>query len=229
MRRRIITILIIIATVVLAGIAVFTAYRLYQLRQEQVAPTAPESTPGAAVEKKSCEILTVPVQPRVYQCYGNECLDDSNCPTGLSCQPLGANGKNVCVNSECPSDTDCVCDEDITYECNSTCTNDGECQTANQDYICFDGFCRLENYESSQTCEATEATPTPTPPPGSTPTPPPGATPTPPPGATATPTPPPAAIATPAPELPEAGVGTPTIIGAGFGALFVLIALMLAL
>ena len=36
------------ATVVLGGIAVFTAVRLYQLRTQTVAPTAPESEPGAS-------------------------------------------------------------------------------------------------------------------------------------------------------------------------------------
>jgi hypothetical protein len=42
------TILIIIATIILAGIAIFTAYRLYQLRQQSVAPNAPSSIPKAA-------------------------------------------------------------------------------------------------------------------------------------------------------------------------------------
>ena len=41
------TIAIVIATIILAGVAIFTAVRLYQLRQEAVAPTAPESEPEA--------------------------------------------------------------------------------------------------------------------------------------------------------------------------------------
>lgn len=48
MRKRIVTIVIVLATVVLAGVAVYTAIRLYQLRQEAVAPTAPTSEPAAA-------------------------------------------------------------------------------------------------------------------------------------------------------------------------------------
>ncbi|MBU0998507.1 hypothetical protein KJ570_03200 [Patescibacteria group bacterium] len=52
------TILIILSTLVLAGIAVFTAIRLYNLRQEAVAPTAPTSKPAAA-ETKSCDLLTL--------------------------------------------------------------------------------------------------------------------------------------------------------------------------
>ncbi|MBI4059040.1 hypothetical protein HY404_02240 [Candidatus Microgenomates bacterium] len=50
------SILIIIATVILAAIAVFTAWRLYQLRSEPVAPTAPKKAPAA--ENKACSALT---------------------------------------------------------------------------------------------------------------------------------------------------------------------------
>lgn len=50
MKNKITTVVIIIATVVLAGVAIFTAIRLYQLRQEAVAPTAPESKPEAGIE-----------------------------------------------------------------------------------------------------------------------------------------------------------------------------------
>lgn len=42
------TILIILITVILAGVAIFTAYRLFQLRQEPVAPNVPSSLPKAA-------------------------------------------------------------------------------------------------------------------------------------------------------------------------------------
>ena len=41
------TIAIVAATVILAGVAIYTAIRLYQLRQEAVAPTAPVSEPEA--------------------------------------------------------------------------------------------------------------------------------------------------------------------------------------
>lgn len=56
MRKRIITILILAATIILAGVAVFTAIRLYQLRQEAVAPTAPTSRPRAAAPQKCTEL-----------------------------------------------------------------------------------------------------------------------------------------------------------------------------
>lgn len=43
------TVLILLATLGLAGVAIFTAIRLFQLREQAVAPTAPTSKPAAAV------------------------------------------------------------------------------------------------------------------------------------------------------------------------------------
>jgi hypothetical protein len=48
LKKNLLTTIIVIATVVLAGIAIFTAIRLYQLRQQPVAPNAPASKPGAS-------------------------------------------------------------------------------------------------------------------------------------------------------------------------------------
>ena len=56
-KNKIVTVLILVATLILAGVAIFTAYRLYQLRQQAVAPTAPESKPKAAVPE-ACTALT---------------------------------------------------------------------------------------------------------------------------------------------------------------------------
>jgi hypothetical protein len=47
LKNKVVTALIVIATVILAGVAIFTAYRLYQSGTESVAPTAPESVPAA--------------------------------------------------------------------------------------------------------------------------------------------------------------------------------------
>ena len=56
-KNKIVTVLILIATLVLAGVAIFTAIRLYQLRQQAVAPTAPTSKPEAAAPQ-ACTALT---------------------------------------------------------------------------------------------------------------------------------------------------------------------------
>jgi cytoskeletal protein RodZ len=53
MRNKVVTILIVIATIILSGVAVFTALRLYQLREKPVAPTAPE-------EPKAQEVTLTP-------------------------------------------------------------------------------------------------------------------------------------------------------------------------
>lgn len=51
------TVLILIATLGLAGVAVYTAIRLFQLRQAPVAPNVPTSKPAAAVPA-SCTALS---------------------------------------------------------------------------------------------------------------------------------------------------------------------------
>lgn len=56
-KKKIVTVLIVIATVILAGVAVFTAIRLYQLRQEAVAPTAPTEPEAAAPVTEECTQL----------------------------------------------------------------------------------------------------------------------------------------------------------------------------
>jgi uncharacterized repeat protein (TIGR01451 family) len=70
MRNKILKIIIAIATILLAGIAIFTAIRLYQTRQESVAPTAPESEPAAGpvdtvATTGHCSALNFTVTPRV--------------------------------------------------------------------------------------------------------------------------------------------------------------------
>jgi hypothetical protein len=63
-KNKIATGFVVLSTVILAGVAIFTAYRLYQLRTRPVAPTAPESRPSAgeiqpeSQEPISCEALT---------------------------------------------------------------------------------------------------------------------------------------------------------------------------
>jgi len=101
------TILIILVTVILAGVAIFTALRLYQLRQQPVAPNVPTSKPEAA---------TV-------------CTDDVNpvaCPDG-SHQPRDP--KNNCQFKPCPGS----CSIGFTIapsQCNGACATDTDCQSS---------------------------------------------------------------------------------------------------
>jgi hypothetical protein len=48
-----------------------------------------------------------------------------------------------------------------TYTCNSTCTTTPQCQTANSNYTCYNGNCRLTGNLESSTCN--QATPSPSP------------------------------------------------------------------
>ena len=59
LKNKLVTGLVVIATLILAGVAIFTAVRLYQLRTAPVAPTAPESRPEASEEPKpeACQQL----------------------------------------------------------------------------------------------------------------------------------------------------------------------------
>lgn len=78
MKGKIATIGIIIATLILAGVAVFTAIRLYQLRQQAVAPTAPESKPKAAATPKACTALTFTLQQPGLNCIAKRSWEDDS-------------------------------------------------------------------------------------------------------------------------------------------------------
>lgn len=64
LKGKFVTGVVIVATVILAGVAIFTAMKLYSLRKEGVAPTAPESNPAASEsseignEAETCDLLT---------------------------------------------------------------------------------------------------------------------------------------------------------------------------
>ena len=63
MKNKLGTILIATATIILAGVAVFTAIRLFQLRQQSVSPTEPESEPGAVYSTGEVRITCNPNTP----------------------------------------------------------------------------------------------------------------------------------------------------------------------
>ena len=127
------TILIVVATVILAGVAVFTAFRLYDLRQQTVAPNAPSSNPkaesvsptpvsacsmsfiisaessptptptGSSTPTPTASATPTPTSSGEPNSCGGTCGSNSNCASGYYCY----NG--YCRNPSCPEDTDCVC------------------------------------------------------------------------------------------------------------------------
>ncbi len=86
LKKNTVTILIVVATLVLAGIAIFTAVRLYQLRQKAVAPTAPESRPRAATEQKT--------QTVVIEKFPEFCQEKKKRESGQSPKQQGINRRD---------------------------------------------------------------------------------------------------------------------------------------
>lgn len=117
MKNKITTIGIIIATLVLAGIAIFTAYRLYQLRQQAVAPTAPESKPAAGAPSSCSGLafnLSIPptIIPLSCNTPCNLSDDPRECGQGLSCLNTSSDPNSLilkCRNPQCPSQANCIC------------------------------------------------------------------------------------------------------------------------
>jgi len=216
-RNKIVTILIVIVTIILAGIAIFTAIRLYQLRKESVAPTAPEkseaqviSTPAPGYE--ACSAFSFTISTPAPGVCNSLCITNSDCsspsitsktneinlicyqpsptpcPTGKAC--LDVMPPKVCRNTSCPSESDCIC---------------------------------------SKSTETPTSTPTPTPTGTGTAS----ATPTPTPTKTATPTgtssPISQTTATPQAGLPVAGTAFPTLIGIGAGIILLILSIALAI
>ena len=99
-KGKIATAIILVATFVLAGVAIFTAIRLYQLRQTSVAPNVPSSVPKATGVASCGQACNLTVNPAI------------NCPTGYTClHTSGLAGSNgVCRNTNCTDKTDCTCD-----------------------------------------------------------------------------------------------------------------------
>ncbi|OGM29291.1 hypothetical protein A2801_02075 [Candidatus Woesebacteria bacterium RIFCSPHIGHO2_01_FULL_41_10] len=198
-RKNITTILVIIATVVLAGVAVFTALRLYQTREIAVAPNVPESEPAAA-EIHEVSIPQGIGSPDVTQCTALSFTITTPTPTAT---PTGS-----------PTATPTATPE---FACNKPCTTDAQCKSVNSSFVCHSATstCRHINYPDAQDCQR---------PPSSSESPKPTATPTPTPTSGGT-----GGGSTPAPTLPNAGVAAPTVIGIGAGVILLLGAIFLAL
>ena len=128
---------IILVTILLAGIAIFTALRLYQTRDVAVAPNVPSSKPKAQEAPNTCSLsftLTVATSTSTAtatatststssssptatptatptpnpQC-NNSCTSNSNCPSGLMCYIASGATSGNCRNTQCLSETDCTC------------------------------------------------------------------------------------------------------------------------
>lgn len=245
--------LIVGATFILAGIAIFTALRLYQLRQEPVAPTAPSSQPMAFFDCSFYDLIVdVDGTVRVHNVSGGdrpsqnlEFLIDGVSIGNFNIPALNEEEVAILGNLNLPPG-----DYNWSIQGVEGCQLPGEpeltsCQETTFTITSDDGPTPTTSPTSTPTPTDTPV-PTATTTPASSPTPtdPPigGADPTP----TATSTPVPTATSTPAdvvdgtteptqiaqvdPEtLPEAGVTTPTIYLAIFLFLIIIASLAFAI
>jgi hypothetical protein len=248
-KKKIATIGVVIATVILAGIAVFTAVRLYQLRQESVSPAAPESEPAAAEPvTESCELLTFNLGAGVIceakTAYRN---DDRNTAGnyylegeiaegetvepgeiilfGLIPGPSGIT-KAITITDILPSNlTFLDSDNECSFSSGNntlTCTLGGtDTQVAFRATVADDATETITNTATFQGEGDEPSTCSTSLTLEGSETTPPTSTPT------DTPTTPPTGTETPDPALPEAGISFPTILSSGLGILIILGSLIL--
>jgi len=144
------TILILIATVTLAGIAIFTAFRLYKLRQESVAPNAPTSQPGA-----TC----------VPQCPRSDGVLDNCEPDGESICNATFAGKRI---EECGGKSYC-CNNNQIWTTNLTDCGSSSTSTPTPTSTPITLSCNPLAFAITSSTSTPTSTPTPTPNPSGTP------------------------------------------------------------
>ncbi len=242
--------LTVVVTLVLAGVAIFTAARLYQLRQESISPTSPESEPAAwdcnnyTFSVNAAGVVTIsnsssrnepPQQAQVF--IDNQLVATFDVPA----LPIGQSATLGTVNV--PSDKSFSWRVVGTLDCQNSGSITPTPTACTQLKFTITSPSLTPTITSTLT-PTTTLTPTPTDKPlgGNSPTP----TPTNPPGATSTPTPTsaPGSTSTPTPTtrqiaqvsptpggltLPDAGISTPTLFGLSLGILTIMAALLLAL
>lgn len=136
------TIIILIITLVLAGVAIFTAIRLYQLRTQPVAPNVPLSKPRAQ-EVSSCSLtFTLATAPATTPPSTTPPSTTPPATTPPSTTPPG--------ETESPTPTG------SPNSCGGTCGSNFNC---GGDLVCYQGFCRNSSCatETDCTCAGTPA------------------------------------------------------------------------
>lgn len=141
------TVLILLATLVLAGVAVFTAVRLYDLRNQSVAPNVPSSIPHAQ-EVSTCSLSF-------------SLTTSTSTPTETPTTTPTPTGSSTPTETPTPTGT--------PNSCNGTCGSNFNCQGG---LMCYQGFCRNPSCTTDSSCGCGgTSTPTSTPTGTSTPTP----------------------------------------------------------
>src|SRR5258706_8735179 len=155
-KGKIATVIILIATFILAGVAIFTAIRLYQLRQTSVAPNAPESQPRAQE--------VTPTQPPTNNCSLSFTLSvtpPTPTPTG-SVSPTPTATPHVTPTPTVTATPTATATATPIAQCNTSCTTNSGCPS---NLICSipagatTGNCRNTSCTSATNCVCATATP----------------------------------------------------------------------
>lgn len=149
-KSKLVTGLIILTTLILAGVAVFTAIRLYQLRNQAVAPNVPESKPKAA---GSCS-LSFTLGSATATATSTATATGTATATATST----ATGTATATSTATATPTT---PPDELKTCNGTCTSNANCMG---DFVCYNGSCRNPSCTSVTNCSCGGSAPTPTPP-----------------------------------------------------------------
>lgn len=210
------TVLVLIATVALAGIAIFTAFRLYKLRQESVTPNAPTSQPGATCVPQcprsdgvldNCESDGESIcnatfaGTRIEECGGKQYCCNNNQVWTTNLTDCGSSSTTSSTTTSCdalaftlsstatatPTNTPSA--SGTPNSCNGTCGSDANC---NEGLYCYYGYCRNSSCSTDTDCVCSSTS-------------------------------------SPSASLPEAGTSLPSILGLGVGGILLLVSLLLAL
>ncbi len=140
-RKAVLTVLALVVFVIAGLSGVLIAQRQRQI-SGPVAPTAPGSRPQAAFQQlHTCTVaLTVPNPIPTPTPFISPSPSLVPTPT-----PFVSPSPSL-VPTPIPTPTP------TTYSCNSSCTTNAQCQTANAAYICSSGKCRLNGNVGSTTC-----------------------------------------------------------------------------
>ncbi len=108
-KNKILTIGIVLITLILAGVAIFTAIRLYQTRN--IAPTKSEASGVPSACQLSFNITgpSASPTPTAPPSCNSSCTTNANCPTGFTCWGEEPGAAKVCRKTTCQWSANCVC------------------------------------------------------------------------------------------------------------------------
>ena len=144
---------IILVTILLAGIAIFTALRLYQTRDVAVAPNVPSSKPKAQEVVNTCQLsftLTVAISTPTATATATSTSTSSSSPTATPTSTATPTATSTPTPTPVP-------------QCNNSCTSNSQCPSGLMCYItsgATTGNCRNTQCLSETDCTCAVATST---------------------------------------------------------------------